>query len=318
MRPAEFGWRAIKALPAFALLLTPITATAKTPTVVVSLPPLHSIAASVMGKIGTPHLMLRGGQSPHNVALRPSDLRRLEEATLILWVGPTLETYLAKPLATIARRTKILTLLDQQTIKLLPRRKGSSWDSHGHGHDHEAPRGLSNKVIDPHLWLSPLNAIAIARSVADALVTQDPANAAVYKSNTEHLIKRIRRLGNRLRTKLMPVRQTPYLVFHDAYQYFERHFALKALGAVSINPERRPGARRISKIRQRIKVSGVRCVFREPQFPPRLINTITKDTSARIGLLDPLGAAILPGPDQWFKLMTGLGNNLTRCLEGGS
>ena len=301
---------------ALATALAPGPAVAEAPSVAVSLPPLHSLVAAVMGDTATPHLMLRGGRSPHNAALRPSDLKRLRNADLVVWVGPTLETFLAKPLAATTAKTTVITLLDLKSIKRLARRSGRSWDKHAH--DHEAPRGLSDAVIDPHVWLSPTNAIAIAESVAGALKSRDPANAEIYEKNTQNLIVRINALDYRLGKSLTPVRRAPYLVFHDAYQYFERHFALRALGAMSINPERRAGARRVAEIREQLEQSGVRCVFREPQFPPGILNTITRGTRARIGILDPLGAAIPPGPDHWFSVMSNLGAALVRCLGDGS
>jgi zinc transport system substrate-binding protein len=291
-------------------------ALAEKPSVVVSLPPIHSLVAGVMGKIAKPRLMLRGGRSPHDAVLKPSDLRRLRTATLIVWVSPALENFLAKPIAAIRGKTTILTLLDLPALKQLSRRTSGAWKQHDH--HHEAPRGLSDAVIDPHLWLSPANAASIAKSVADVLKTADPDNAATYSQNTRDLIKRIEAMGRELETSLAPVSRTPYLVFHDAYQYFERHFDLMALGAISISPDRRPGARRIAEIRRQIQESDVRCVFREPQFPPRMVRTITTGTSARIGLLDPLGSAIQPGPDQWFELMSGLGAALVNCLSAKS
>lgn len=312
MRLAGLRRAATIAVLPLAMAISTGAARAASPSVVVSLPPLHSLVAAIMGDTGAPHLMLRGGRSPHNAALRPSDLKRLRDATLVVWAGPTLETFMVKPLAAIGNKSTIITLLDLQPMKRLARRTGRSWEIHDH--DHEAPRGLSGRLIDPHVWLSPPNAITIARSVAKTLVTQDPANEAAYTRNTRNLIDRIGALDVSLKKSLKPVHRAPYLVFHDAYQYFERHFGLKALGAVSIGPERRPGARRIADIRRRVEQSGVRCVFREPQFPPRMINTIIKGTKARIGILDPLGAAIQPGPDLWFKLMSGLGEALVGCL----
>jgi len=309
------GAAAMAAL-AFATVIWLGPAVAKSPVVIVSLPPLHSLVAAIMGDTGEPHLMLRGGRSPHNAALRPSDLKRLRDATIIVWVGPTLENFLAKPLAAFQNRSAIITLLDLQSMQRLARRAGTSWDQHQHQHHHhhEAPRGLSDRGIDPHVWLSPINAIAIARSVAEALILEDPANSTSYKRNTRNLIMRIGALEERLGKSLAPVRRDPYLVFHDAFQYFERHFALQALGAVSINPERRSGARRLTEIRRRIEQSAVRCVFREPQFPPRILNTLTQGTKTRIGILDPLGAAIPPGPNHWFTLMSDLGAALVGCL----
>jgi zinc transport system substrate-binding protein len=313
MRVARFGWKAAITMLVLATVLMPGVATANSPSVVVTLPPIHSLVSAVMGATGTPHLMLRGGQSPHNAALRPSDLRRLRNASLIVWVGPTLESFLGKPMAASKKKSTIITILDLPSLKRLSRRSGKSWDKHDH--DHEAPRGLPDTVVDPHVWLSPINAVTIARSVTDALISQDPDNAAVYRGNTKKLIARISTLESRLGKSLARVHRVPYLVFHDAYQYFERHFSLNALGAVSISPDRRSGARRIAEIRRRIARSGARCVFREPQFPPRTINTIVKGTKARIGILDPLGALVQPGPDQWFKLMSALGETLVECLE---
>ena len=148
------------------------------------------------------------------------------------------ENFLAKPVAAIKNKSTIITLLDLPSMKHLARRTGTSWDLHDH--DPAAPRGLSHKAIDPHVWLSPANAIAVARTVARTLIARDPANAVSYKRNTQNLITRIGALERRLAKSLAPVRSEPYLVFHDAYQYFERHFALKALGAISIDPDRRP------------------------------------------------------------------------------
>jgi len=314
MNGATVRGAAAMAALAFATVIWLGPAVAKSPVVIVSLPPLHSLVAAIMGDTGEPHLMLRGGRSPHNAALRPSDLKRLRDAAIIVWVGPTLENFLAKPLAAFQNRSAIITLLDLQSMKRLARRAGTSWDQHQHHHDHEAPQGLSDRGIDPHVWLSPINAIAIARSVAEALILEDPANSTSYKRNTRNLIMRIGALEERLGKSLAPVRRDPYLVFHDAFQYFERHFALQALGAVSINPERRSGARRLTEIRRRIEQSAVRCVFREPQFPPRILNTLTQGTKTRIGILDPLGAAIPPGPNHWFTLMSDLGAALVGCL----
>jgi len=313
MRVAKTRLAAALPLLTFAMMILPISAMAKLPSVVVSLPPLYSLVASVMGDTGTPHLLLRGGRSPHNVALRPSDLKRLRAANLVVWVGPTLETFLAKPLNAIVKKSTIITLLDLGPLTRLSRRVGRSWDKHDH--NHKAPRGLSDAVVDPHFWLSPANAVVIARAVSQALIFNDPDNAAAYQRNLGNLISRIGNLEKRLRKSLAPVQHLPYLVFHDAYQYLEQHFGLNALGAVSINPEHRSGAKRITEIRRRLTQMGVRCVFREPQFPPRIINTIVKGTKVRIGLLDPLGASIPPGPDQWFQLMSNLGNSLVGCLR---
>lgn len=323
------------ALFAACLLFLGATARAEALSVVVSVPPLHSLVAGVMAGAGTPQLLVRGGRSPHDMALRPSDIRRLNDASLIVWVGPGLEYFMVKPLARL-KKEAVLTLFDAPGVAALPRRTGGAWDGHdadhdhrkdhGHGHDHAAPappladvsHGLSPFYTDAHIWLSPANARAVIAAAAQRLRALDPANAATYAANERKMQQRIAALDLEIGATLHPVRRLPYIVFHDAYQYFERHYGLNAAGAIAASPERLPSAHRLSEIRERIRESGAACVFREPQFPPRLIGTIVEGTAVRVGVLDPLGAEIAPGPDHWFALMRGLAGALVKCLKPGA
>ena len=326
--PGIAGFAAIGA--ALSLWPTP-PAQAGAPSVVVSVPPLHSLVANVMAGVGAPQLLVRGGRSPHDVSLRPSDIRKINEAALIVWTGPGLESFLVRPLARVGEDRQ-LTLYDAPGVAALPRRAGGAWQSHDHGHDHgEAPRrpapappaadgshGLSPWYADSHIWLSPPNARAIVAAVAGRLRARDPANAAAYTANEARTLQRIAAFDLEVGAAVAPVRRIPYVVFHDAYQYFERHYGLTPSGAITASPERMPSAQRLAEIRRRIVESRAACVFREPQFPPRLIGTIVAGTEARIGVLDPLGAEIPPGPDHWFLLMRGLAGALVKCLKPGA
>jgi len=297
-----------------ALLLVSSLPAGAAPRVAVSLKPLHSLVAAVMEGAGSPELILRGASSPHTYSLRPSEARLLEEADMVFWAGGALEAFLEKPLAALGSRARIVTLLQAPGVALLPARRGGAWDDdaqHG-GVGESAPEEAS---ADGHLWLDPANAKAIARAAADVLGQVDPANRGRYAANAVRLAARIDALDAELVVRIAPVRGVPYVVFHDAYQYFERHYALRPAGSVAVSPERTPGARRVREIREKIRGLRARCVFGEPQFPPALLATLTEGTEARTGVLDPLGADLSPGPDAWFALMRSLGGSLATCLR---
>jgi zinc transport system substrate-binding protein len=302
------------AVLAAALALISPAASGAAPRVAVSLKPLHSLVAAVMEGAGSPELILHGAGSPHTYSLRPSEARLLENADVVFWVGGALETFLEKPLEALGSRARIVTLLGVPGVALLPARSGGGWDEeprHG-GVGEAAPEEGST---DGHLWLDPENAKAIARAAADVLGQVDPANRGRYTANAAGLAARIDSLDAELAAGLALVRGVPYVVFHDAYQYFERHYALRAVGSIAVSPERTPGARRVREIREKIRGLGARCVFGEPQFPPALLATLIEGTEARTGELDPLGAGIPAGPDAWFALMRSLGGALASCLR---
>lgn len=280
------------------------------PRVVVTVKPLHALVAGVMEGAGTPELLIRGAASPHTYSLKPSEARLLEEAEVIFWLGESLETFMEKPLAALGSRARVVEVMRAPGIALLPGRQGGAWDGHvGNGH-----AGHNRGGGDAHLWLDPANARAIARLAAAELGAVDPGNRGHYATNAEKLVARIDALDDELRKALAPVRGIPFVVFHDAYQYFEKRYELRAVGSIAVGPERAPGARRIREIRERIRASGARCVFSEPQFSPAILATLAEGTGVRIDTLDPLGAALPAGPDAWFSLMRTLGSSLAGCL----
>ena len=317
-RPAAMA--ALAATLLFMALGTAIAA----PRVVVTVKPLHSLVAGVMAGVAEPDLIIRGAGSPHTYSLKPSEARLLEGAQVIFWVGESLETFMEKPLAVLGSKARIVQVMQVPGITLLAGRKGGAWEGHaGHddavpGHDaRETPVHAGEHVAamhDGHLWLDPANARLIARHAAEVLGQLDPANSGRYAANAAALVARVDALDAGLKATLAPVRDIPFVVFHDAYQYFERSYALRAVGSITVSAERKPGARRVKEIRETIRSLGARCVFSEPQFSSALLGTLLEGTNAGTGTLDPLGAGLPAGPDAYFTLMRSLGSALAECL----
>lgn len=288
-------------------------AAAAVPRVVVSLEPLQTLADTVMDGVGTSTVLLPGGASPHSYALKPSQMLALERADLVFWIGPGLETFLARPLASLPARVQVVALAELPGLQLLPVRRGGAWET-GHAeaaeeHDHHAGS------FDQHIWLSTARARLLAGEICRRLSQLDAGHAPRYRANLERLSRQLTTLHNQLEKQLAPFRQRPYLVFHDAYHYFEDEFGLHPVGAVSISPKRPPGARRLRELQAEIKQRQVRCIFREPQFPPRLVGMLTAGTDVRTGVLDPLGSQLPKGAEGYLTLMRQLGDNLQACLE---
>ncbi len=303
----------------FSLVSFSWSADSAAPTVVVSIKPLHSLVAGVMQGVGTPQLLVKGGASPHGYVLRPSEARALAKAQLVVWVGEELESFLQKPLSTLGKRAHQLKLSELLRNDLLVKRHGGSWEGHAHNHsDQQGGTGLhggQHQSPDLHLWLDPALAKQIVILTGKRLVELDPAHSSQYNRNTAALIKKLDQLDQKLRKQLAPVKDVPYIVFHAAYQYFESAYGLNAVGSITIDPERKPGVKRIQQIRKKIKQLGARCVFSEPQFKSRLIATVIEGTAAKTGTLDPLGADLPAGPEAYFQLMTNLGDNLLAGLK---
>ena len=289
------------------------------PNVAVSVLPVHSLVSALMREVGDVELVLQGGQSPHGVQLKPSQVRLLGKADLIVWVGPGFERALEKTIAGRSGEARVVTLMLSDEIHLL--RGHHDHDEHAEHADHDDHADHNNHTnhdtwtTDPHIWLSVTNAQAIARIVTRELIVLDAANRAHYESNLHDLLSRLQRLRQTLHAKLREVADARYVVFHDAYRYFETEFNLRPAASVTLSPERPPGAKRIRAIKRLITEHDVRCVFSEPQFQPGLVHTLVADTGAKAGVLDPLGADLQVGPDAWFQLLTGIADSLTGCLK---
>lgn len=310
------GLRALVPILAAVLPLTfAVHAAAAVPEVVASIKPVHSLVAGVMRGIGEPRLLIRETASPHTYSLRPSEAQALADADLVFWIGEDLETFLARPLGTLAADARSVALMERPGLTLRAVREGGIREPHaghdpGHGHEH------GHEANDAHIWLDPGNAELLVDTIADELSAADPANAARYRTNAEDLSARIDRLDDELGSRLGAVADRPFVVFHDAYRYFEDRYGLNAVGAVTVSPDRQPGAGRLAGIRTELEALGAVCVFAEPQFEPAVIDSVIEGTEVRRGVLDPLGAGLDDGPGLYFELMRGLADRLADCLEG--
>lgn len=288
--------------------------------VVASIKPIHSLVAAVMGDTGKPHLLVQGSGSPHTYSLRPSEAQMLADAKVVFWIGDGLETFLVKPLQSLAPNATIVTLSETEGLTLLDLQEGGAFDDHHHDHDsdddhaHEAHANHDHEGKDMHLWLDPENARVIVKQVAKILSEADPANASTYRQNAEAVDQRLLALVEETNASLAPVKDRRFIVFHDAYRYFEDRFELQSAGSISINPEVPPSARRVKEIQERIAAAGAVCVFAEPQFEPRIVTVVTDGTEARAGELDPLGAGLEDGPDLYFSLIRNLAASFVKCM----
>jgi len=296
------------------LLANPVAfATTK---VAVTLKPIHSLVAAVMEGVSVPELLLPDGASPHTFQLKPSTLKTLNEADLIVWVGPSLEMFMTKPLSSLSPRYGFIEIQSLDNLVKLPLREGREWqhgaheDPHEHAHDHGA-----HGDVDPHLWLSNANAQTIVKVTAERLSKADPQHAKQYQANAQKTLAQLRALKKNLAALLASVQSEPFLVYHDGYQYFEKEFALKAVGTMVINPHVPLSANGLTQVKELIKTRGVKCIFKETEFSERIIEKSLGNLPVQIKELDPLGVRIPKGPHHYEQTLLELGKTMHDCLE---
>ncbi|MGI9498429.1 MAG: zinc ABC transporter substrate-binding protein [Geminicoccaceae bacterium] len=284
------------------------------PRIAATIAPVHSLVAMVAEGIAEPDLIVRPGASPHDYALKPSEAIALDQADLVFWVGEGLEPWMAKAVTTLAGDAMVIELGMVDGIEQLPMREGGVWGKHAHDEKHHHEHDQQGERADPHLWLDLDNGRIWLDVIAEALAAADPANADTYRSNAAEAKTTLKALATEIEQLLIPARGKPYVVFHDAYQYFERRFGLHPLGAVSLGDADRPGPARVVEIRDAIAESGAVCIFAEPQFEPKLIETVIAGSDVKSGSLDPIGAGLQPGAGLYSTLMLGLATSLAECL----
>jgi len=297
-------------LPGTLLLLALAAPAAAAPRIVASIAPIHSLVAAVTRGVTRPELLVPGGQSPHTFALATSQARTLAHADAVFAAAPAVESFLRKPLRSLAAGARVVWMIDVAGVHRLPARRGGAW-AQPDGDDTDAAS------VDPHLWLDPRNAAAFVSAAADALARIDPAHARDYRANAERARARLDRLDARIARALRPVTGVPFLVYHDAYHYLDARYRLDAVGSVVVDPGRPPGARRLAELRTRADDERIACLFTEPQFPPAIARTVVQGTGIRLASLDPLGADLAPGPSLYFGLMERLADDLRGCLVQG-
>jgi zinc transport system substrate-binding protein len=299
-----------------ALLLCGLLATspaAAAPRVVASILPVHGIVSAVMADVGAPELLLSGRRSEHAASFTPAQLAALGEADLVFIVGRGLEAKLAQLSGSEAVNGRtFVALADAAGVGRLLIREGGAFEPHSHEkHKEDDPA-----TFDPHVWLDPENAKAMAWAAAVDLSRADPAHGAAYAANARAFAATLDRTSAAIAAELAPVRHKPFIVFHDAYRYFEARFGLTAAGSITDVAAAAPSARRLQEIRERLTAAGAVCVFGEPQFDDRYVGTVVEGTQARTGVLDGLGADLEPGAHAYPQLLRNLSAAFRECLEG--
>jgi zinc transport system substrate-binding protein len=338
MRKTLFG-AAVSAVA----LATP--AHADVPSVAVDISPVHSLVAKVMAGVGKPNLIVQAGATPHGYSLRPGEAEAMQNADVVFWVSDDLAPWIKESINSLASDAKSVELLAREGVTRLDYREGPIFldrhaehtdhdhdhshndghdhgdNDHGdHGHDHAEEEGghghhHAHSGVNPHAWLDPHNARVWLDVIAEVLAGMDPANASAYADNAADAKAEMTRLAKEIDSAIKPVRGSNYIVFHDAYQYFEHRFDIPAAGAIRLGDASEPSPQRIEELRDLVADLDVACVFAEPQFNRGMVEAVFEQTQAGIGILDPLGSSLEPGPELYPQLVRNLSNSLITCLQ---
>ena len=284
--------------------------------VVTTIKPVHSLVSGVMDGVSNPTLIIEGSNSPHNFSLKPSHAKMLEEADIVFWIGEELESFMEKPLNSLAKNAVQISFMDLKSIEKLKFREMSDHghdDHHGHEDEDDDSNhdGHDHGEFDAHIWLDPMNAKAMVSEISHELSELDPSNKSHYEKNAEKLISSLDDLIERVSTTVP--KNPSFIVFHDAYQYFENRFNIKAAGSLTLNPEVLPGAKQIAEIQELIEHDSVKCIFSEPQYNPKIVEMLSADMKVSTSVLDPLGADIDTGPNMYNNLILQIANSLKDC-----
>jgi len=299
---------------------------ADVPNVAADIAPVHSLVSRVMDGIGAPKLVVQSGASPHGYRLRPSEAKALQDADLVFWMGEELTPWLDSALKTLASKASITTLMDQEGVILHDFRESVLFEAHDHSDhndekdhdDHDDDKDHDDHDDhgghDPHSWLSPENAKLWLNIIASKLSVSDPENAATYFMNAAAGQTEIEEMITEVSATLKPVQGGKFVVFHDAYQYFENDFDFYASGAISLSDASDPSPARVAKIQKRIRDEGIQCVLAEPQFKRGLVATVMEGSEATASVIDPLGADLKTGPKLYTQLIINMAKTLRNCL----
>lgn len=337
--------------PTLAAVLLGSTAVADVPSVAVDIAPLHSIVTRVMQGVGTPDLVIPPSASSHEYRLRPSEARALQNADVVFWMGEDMTPWLDGAIETLAINATATALLETKDTMLLEFREGALFEAHDHddhgdddhdehhgdhgdddhdddhdehGDDHHDDHGDDDHdedhddhghgAHDPHAWLSPDNARTWMNVIAAELSAADPENAGAYFANAAAGRAEIEVLKGEISAVLEPVRGVSFVVFHDAYQYFESAFDISASGAISLGDASDPSPARIAEIQDRVRDEGIDCVLSEPQFNPGIVAVVMDGTDAKTGVIDPLGSDLEVGANLYPQLLRNLATTLAGCM----
>ena len=296
--------------------------------VVTTIKPLHSLISRIMETRGEPQLIIEGTNNPHTFVFKPSHANMIEEADIVFWIGEDLEAFMEKPLNSLAKNAKKIAFMDSDSIEKLKFREENIFDDHddhddhdGHDDEHEGHDdhddhaghhdGHNHGEFDAHIWLDPENAKEMVKIIRDQLIKIDPDGQRQYSVNAAGATLELDNLINSVEKELS--KDISYIVFHDAYQYFETRFGVKSAGALTLNPDVLPGAKQIADIQDLINDKGIKCIFSEPQYNPKIIETLGNDMNISTGVMDPLGAYIDAGPSMYSELINEIANSIKNC-----
>lgn len=270
--------------------------------ILTSIKPIQMITYELTAQVSTPDVLVAANTSPHDYALRPSDVKRIRQADLVIWFGPDLEPFLAKSLS---QHSNVLTLSAIPNLALR-----SYGDDHSHAHD-----GHDHGTHDPHFWLGIEQVKTVAQAIVQRLIDTDPKHSKLYQANLVQFLAKLETTDSKITQKLASIKTKPYYVFHDAYAYFEERYGLNNIGHFTVSPERKPGAKTLISIRRDLANNQAKCVFSEPQFQPAVIETVVRGSQAHIGVLDPLGSSIPVQTGSYFTFLDQLAESFYACLS---
>ena len=305
--------------------------------VITTIQPINSLVSAVIGNTGKTISLIPAEISPHEFKLKPSDAKKMQEGNIIFYISKHLESDVVKVFDNLPKNIKIVDLLEETGIEHLSIRDNEAWERHDHhGHDDHDDHDKHGKKHDDHdhdkhakkhddhddhqtkddvhIWLSPDNAIKIINKANKVLSLYYPQNAKIYDENTKIMIDKINKLKAELTKDLAPIKDKPYVVFHDAYQYFEKAFGLNAVGSVALEGDIASSPKQVSYIKEKIVKLKASCVFQEPQFDSKLVKIVVEGTNAQIGTLDPLGVGIKDEKDFYLQLLRNMAKSLKECL----
>ena len=305
-----------------ALLALPMFANAE---VLASVKPLGFIASSIADGVTDTQVLVPAGASPHDYSLKLSDIQKVKAADLVLWVGEDIDSFLDKPVSQIDRK-KVITIADLADVEPLLTKahhehfheEGEHAHKHEHKHEHEHEHHHDHDdeglTTNWHVWYSPAISQIVAQKVADKLTEQFPDKKALIAQNLENFNRTLAEQSDKIKAQLAPFADKGFFVFHDAYGYFNDAYGLKQSGYFTINPLVAPGAKTIAHIKEEIEEHRVNCLFAEPQFTPKVIESLAQSTKVNVGKLDPIGDSVALGAGSYANFLQATAESYAQCL----
>ncbi len=315
--------------PLIGLCFMGLASNASALTVTVSIPPLAGIIAPLLGPSDELNVLLKPGLSPHGFQLRPSHVKLLQDSDLVITVGTPVDGWIEKPLQLVNKVP--IAMAQMANVERLALRQGGLWenkhlhsdepqhsesDSDEHEVDHHHEKAIESTHLDGHIWMSQHNAKQMVLVVSQQLQTKLPEQKKVIQQRTVDWLAQLDKTDQRIVAQLAKVQSEPFLVLHDAFQYFEHHYGLNGVGSIRFNPELAPSLKRVHELRERIKSGQVACLFKEPQFPERRVMSVVSGLDVKLGSLDPMGTSYaLDKPFMAYDaFLQALANQFSSCL----